>query len=86
MALSDFFVPCGLLLGTVFVSFLLMCWFFHVTYIRGLRQRIRRLEYLVEPPSRNTTGDVTSQARAPRPSLPSKYVTVDRAPRPEYYR
>ncbi len=86
MTLNDFFVPCGLLIGTVFVSFLLMCWFFHATYIKGLKQRIRRLEYLVQPPSWNTTGDVTFQASAPRSSLPSKYITVDRAPRSEYYR
>ena len=86
MALSDFFVPCGLLIGSVFVSFLCMCWFFHATYIRSLKQRIRRLEYLVQPSSRNTTGDVTFQANTPRPSLPSKYITVDRAPRSEYYR
>lgn len=84
--MSDFLVPCGLLLGTVFVSFLLMCWFFHATYIRSLQRRVRRLEYLVEPPSRNTTGDVAFQARPPCPPRPSKYVTVDRAPKPEYFR
>ena len=86
MVLSDFFVPCGLLLGTMFVSFLLMCWFFHATYIKSLQRRIRRLEHLVEPLSRNTTGDVASQARTPRPIGPSRYITVDRQPRPEYYR
>jgi len=86
MVLNDFFVPCGLLLGTVFVSFLLMCWFFHATYIKSLQQRVRRLEYLVEPSSRNTTGDVVLQGRVPRPIRPSRYVTVDRQPRPEYFR
>jgi len=83
---SDFIVPCGLLLGTVFLSFLLMCWFFHATYIKGLKQRIRRLENLAEPPKRNTTGDVAFQARAPRPQRPNRYITVDRAPKAEYYR
>lgn len=86
MALSDFFVPCGLLIGTVFVSFLLMCWFFHATYIRSLQQRIRRLEHLVEPSSRNTTGAIAFQPRAPRPIQPSRYITVERQPKPEYYR
>ncbi len=84
--MNDFLVPCGLLLGTVFVSFLLMCWFFHATYIKGLQRRIRRLEHLVEPPSRNTTGDVASQIRPPRPPRLNKYITVDRPPRPEYLR
>ena len=86
MVLSDFFVPCGLLLFAVFVSFMLMCWFFHATYIRNLKQRIKRLEHLVEPQSRNTTGDVAFQARKPLPIRPSRYVTVDRQPKPEYYR
>ncbi len=86
MVLSDFFVPCGLLLGTVFVSFLLMCWFFQATYIKSLQRRVKRLEHLVEPSSRNTTGDVAFQARAPRPIQPSRYVTVDRKIKPEYYR
>ncbi len=86
MALSDFIVPCGLLLGTVFVSFLFMCCFFHATYIRNLKQRVRRLESLLEPSGRHTTSDVAFQARPPRPLRPSRYVTVDRAPRPEYLR
>ncbi len=86
MVLSDFFVPCGLLIGTVFVSFLCMCWFFQATYIKSLQQRIRRLEHLIEPSSRNTTGDVAFQTRAPRPIQPSRYITVDRQPKPEYYR
>ena len=84
--MSDFIIPCGLLLGTVFVSFLLMCWFFHATYIKGLKRRIRRLEHLVEPSNRNTTGDVAFQVRPPRPLRPNKYITVDRQPRPEYFR
>jgi len=84
--MSDFLIPCSLLLVTVFVSFLLMCWFFHATYIKSLQQRVKRLEHLVESPSRNTTGDVAFQARAPRPLRPNKYITVERAPKPEYYR
>ena len=86
MALSDFFVPCGLLIGTVFVSFICMCWFFQATYIRSLKQRIRRLEALVEPTSRNTTGDVAFQTVAPHSPRSSRYMTVDRRPRPEFLR
>ena len=86
MTLSDFIVPCGLLIGTVFVSFIFMCWFFQATYIRSLKRRILRLEALVEPTSRRTTGDVAFQVQVPRPNRPSRYMTVDRKPRPEFLR
>ena len=85
MSISDFIVPCGLLLFTVFVSFLLMCWFFQATYIRSLRQRVQRLEYLIAPPQQHTTDDVV-RISTPRPSRPNRYITVDRAPKAEYYR
>lgn len=84
MALSDFFVPCSPLIASVFVSFIFMCWFFQVTYIRSLKLRILRLERLVKPTSHNTTSDVAFQAQAPRPSRPSRFMTVERKPRPEY--
>jgi len=83
--MGDFIVPCGLLLGTVFASFLLTCWFFQVTYIRSLRQRVSRLEYLLAPSRQRTTGDVIRMP-TPRPPRPSHYITVDRAPKAEYYR
>ena len=78
--MSDFLVPCGFLLFTVFLSFLLMCWFFHATYIRGLQKRIRYLEYLVILPKR-TTEDVVVRDNTPRPQRPSRYVSVERQPR-----
>lgn len=78
--MSDFFIPCGLLLGTVFVSFLLMCWFFHATYIKNLQARVRYLEYLVIPPKR-TTEDFVVRENTLRPTRPSRYVSVERSPR-----
>jgi len=81
---NDFLVPCGLLLGTVFVSFLLMCWFFHATYIKDLRHRVQRLEHLVAPPRRNTEDVVPVRTSTPRPNIPRKYITVDRQPRFEH--
>ena len=78
--MSDFLFPCGILLLTVFIAFLLMCWFFHATYIKNLQRRVHYLEYLVIPPQR-TTEYFVNRENTPRPTRPSRYVSVDRQPR-----
>jgi len=78
--MSDFLVPCGLMLGLLVIAFLLMCWFFHATYINSLHKRVRYLEYLVIPPKR-TTEDFVVRDNTPRPQRPSRYVSVERQPR-----
>ena len=78
--MSDILVPCGLMLGLIVVAFLLMCWFFHATYIKNLHARVRYLEYLVIPPKR-TTEDFVVRENTPRPTQPRRYVSVDRQPR-----
>lgn len=76
----DYLFPCGILLLTVFISFLLTCWFFHATYIKNLNRRVRYLEYLVMPPRRNTEDVVPVRSNTPPPTR-NRYITVDRTPR-----
>ena len=82
--MNDFLLPCGLLLGSVFLGFALTCWFFYAAYIKNLRERVRYLEYLVIPP-RRTTEDFVVRENTPRPTRPSRYISVDREPKPEHY-
>ena len=83
--MSYFLVPLVLLVGSVLLGFLLCCYFVRYWYFVPLMRRIKRLEYLAEPPRRNTTENVVT-VNTPRPTRPSHYITVDRTPKPEYYR
>lgn len=83
--MSTFLMPCGLLLFAVLIGFFLCVYFVRSWYFVPLSRRIRRLERYVIPTGRNTD-DVLVQTVAPRPIGPSRYVSVDRQPKPEYYR
>lgn len=83
--MNGLLVPCGLLLFAVGVGFFLCLYFVRSWYFVPLSRRIRQLERHVIPVGRSTD-DVLVQTIAPRPTRPSRYVSVDRQPKPEYYR
>ena len=83
--MSDVLFPVGVLLFCVLLGFLVAVYFVRLWYFVPLRQRVRRLEYLVEPPRRRTDDVVSVTGNTPRPRRPSRYITVDREPRPEYF-
>jgi len=83
--MNELLVPCGLLLFSVGIGFFLCLYFVRSWYFMPLSRRIRQLERHVIPTGRNTD-DVLVQTVAPRPMRPSRYITVERAPKAEYYR
>ncbi len=83
--MNAFLVPCGLLLFAVFIGFFLCLYFVRSWYFVPLSRRIRRLERYIEPSERYTDGVVVPTV-APRSIPPSRYITVERSPKPEYYR
>jgi len=84
--MSTFLVPC--------ISMIAVFWLgFGLTYF-VLRGRVNRLESRIVRVEKYINGRQTDEfPRRPlplsissRPNIPSKYITVDRQPKPEYYR